>query len=234
MMQPVRALFVALALALAWLVAVALRLWMGGQHYLEQLLGSRGEAERLFAALRREGLELPGLGLDVRLLLPLVCLGLSVALVGLVLAPADALLRRRVPSQARRRVVGAVLAAAVAGLALSAVHPLLSLRSVPEGPRTLLNYACEAAGYGWVNAIVYVGAIAAGLAVAGRRREVATRDAAGEHAPPTPAGGLAGGPAEADAVGVAGAEPSPDRRLGLATGAPPEDSPSSASHADEA
>ena len=56
----------------------------------------------------------------------------------------------------------AVVGAAVAGAVLSSIHPLLAMPSVPEGPRTVLNYACEAAGYGWVNGIAHGGAIALG------------------------------------------------------------------------
>jgi hypothetical protein len=58
---------------------------------------------------------------------------------------------------------------------LWSVHPLLSLPSVPEGPRTVINYACEAAGYGWVNAIAYVGAIVAGGALAWLGGEASSR-----------------------------------------------------------
>ena len=71
------------------------------------------------------------------------------------------------------------------------MHPLLSLPSVPEGPRTALDYACEAAGYGWVNAIAYAGAIAAGIALAwwgeGSPKARASSDSQSPE-PPAPAG----------------------------------------------
>ena len=83
-----------------------------------------------------------------------------------VLLPWDLLLTRLRVSPRARMLAGAGAAAVATGVALRSVHPLLSLPSVPEGPRTVLNYACEAAGYGWVNVIAYLGAVVAGLAFA--------------------------------------------------------------------
>src|SRR5690606_1404178 len=150
----------------AWLAAgLGARAYPGGKAYLAKLLGSEALADEAMARALAQP-EALVLGMDPWTLLLSFAVTTSAALVLVVLWPWDVLLRRLKVSRARRALVGAGLAAAATGAALSSVHPLLSLPSVPEGPRTVLNYACEAAGYGWVNAIAYVGAIAAGGALA--------------------------------------------------------------------
>jgi len=150
----------------AWLAAgLGARAYLGGKAYLAKLLGSEALADEAMARALAQP-EALVLGMDPWTLLLSFAVTTSAALVLVVLWPWDVLLRRLKVSRARRALVGAGLAAAATGAALSSVHPLLSLPSVPEGPRTVLNYACEAAGYGWVNAIAYVGAIAAGGALA--------------------------------------------------------------------
>lgn len=44
----------------------------------------------------------------------------------------------------------------IIALILESIHPLLNLRSVPEGPRTTLNFVFESVGYAWVNGFVYL------------------------------------------------------------------------------
>jgi hypothetical protein len=150
----------------AWLVVgLGSRAYLGGKAYLAKLTGSEAIADELMS----KALDQPGalvLGMGPWTLLLTFGVAVSAALVLLVLWPCDRLLRRLGWARGRRVLVGAGLGAAVTGAALSSVHPLLSLPSVPEGPRTALNYACEAAGYGWVNAIVYGGALATGIALA--------------------------------------------------------------------
>ncbi len=164
------------------LVGYGLRLYVGSLAYLGKILGaaaSERAAERLMDQ-SSSGLELGvelgmlGLATDLRALV----VGLAVSLAGifvlLLLWPIEGVVRlvesRRASGEPvlLGRVVPSVAAAigASAGILLS-VHPLLNLRAVPEGPRMLLNYACEAAGYGWVNGIAYVGAIATALVFCG-------------------------------------------------------------------
>ena len=66
-------------------------------------------------------------------------------------------------SSARLRRLALPVGVAALGTAgfLVSIHPILNLPRVPEGPRTLLNYAFEAAGYGLVNLLAYVGGFAA-------------------------------------------------------------------------
>lgn len=150
----------------AWLaVGLGSRAYFGGKAYLAELLGSATLADDAL----RHALEQPEallLGMSPYTLLLSFSLVVSAALVLVVLSPCDWLLRRKGWARGRRALVGVTLAAAATGAALSSVHPLLSLPSVPEGPRTVLNYACEAAGYGWVNAIAYAGAIVTAVALA--------------------------------------------------------------------
>lgn len=149
-----------------WLAAgLGARAYWGGKAYLAKLLGSEALADE---AMRRALAEADALvlGMDPWTLLLAFAVAVSAALVLGVLWPADWVLRRLGVARAGRALAGAGLAAVATAVALSSVHPLLSLPSVPEGPRTALNYACEAAGYGWVNAIAYVGAVVTGGVVA--------------------------------------------------------------------
>ncbi|MCA9654473.1 MAG: hypothetical protein H6712_33060 [Myxococcales bacterium] len=150
-----------------WLVlGLGLRAWIGGKAYLRALLGSEALADEALARAvdRSEAAVL--LGMDPWSLLLSLSVLVAAALVLGVLLPWDLLLTRLRVSPRARMLAGAGAAAVATGVALRSVHPLLSLPSVPEGPRTVLNYACEAAGYGWVNVIAYLGAVVAGLAFA--------------------------------------------------------------------
>jgi hypothetical protein len=149
-----------------WLaVGLGSRAYLGGKAYLAKLTGSEASADEIMTRLL-DSPEALVLGMGPWTLLLAFGVIVSATLVLLVLWPCDLLLRRLGWARRRRVLVGAGLGAVVTGVALWSVHPLLSLPSVPEGPRTALNYACEAAGYGWVNVIAYVGAIAAGVAIA--------------------------------------------------------------------
>ncbi|MCA9707457.1 MAG: hypothetical protein KDK70_16515 [Myxococcales bacterium] len=163
----------------AWLAAMlGARAWWGGKAYLARILGSESLADEAWAeALARP--ETAVLGLDPWTLLLAVCLAVSAALVLVVLLPWDLLLRRIGVAWRVRVLAGGGLGAVAAGGVLVSIHPLLSRPSVPEGPRTVLNYACEAAGYGWVNAIAYLGAIGAGVALAWWGRAVTPTPGAG-------------------------------------------------------
>lgn len=184
-----------------WLsVALGLRAWLGGQEYLRALLGSEALADEAMARVLSAMPEATLLmGMDPWLLLLAFSVVVSAALVLVVLWPWD-LLMRRMGLGLRGRAAGAVgVAAATTGVILSSIHPVLAMPSVPEGPRTVLNFACEAAGYGWVNAIAYIGALATGLAFAwlGARSQVSDEATAS--------------PAEADA-GTGDAEPGANDR----------------------
>lgn len=150
----------------AWLaVGLGARAYWGGKAYLAKLLGSQALADEAMTRML-EHPEALVLGLDPWTLLLSFAVVVSAGLVLGVLWPLDLLLRRLRVSRALRTVAGIGVAGGATGAALSSVHPLLSLPSVPEGPRTVLNYACEAAGYDWVNAIAFVGALATGGALA--------------------------------------------------------------------
>ncbi|MEM7159987.1 MAG: hypothetical protein AAF799_44525 [Myxococcota bacterium] len=154
----------------AWLTtALGLRAWFGGKAYLAAWFGSEARADLLF----ERALEYPTadlLGLDPLPLLAVTAFSVSAVLVIVLLLPIDLLLRRLKVGVPVRMIVGALIGVGAAGAVLLSIHPLLSMPEVPEGPRTLLNYACEGAGYGWVNAIAHGGAILTGLgfAFAGR------------------------------------------------------------------
>jgi len=167
----------------AWLVVgLGLRAWLGGKAYLVALFGSEVLAEQMLS----RATDLPEttllLGMDPWTLLLAFCTLVAAALVLLVLWPVDLLVVRFGGGVRVRMLVGAGLAAGATGAALLAIHPILALPSVPEGPRTVLNYACEAAGYGWINAIAYGGAIATGVAFAwlGTRARVEAAEASDE------------------------------------------------------
>lgn len=177
-------------------LGVGLRLYFGGLAYLGQVLGA--EASELAAqqvmtqSSRGFGLGVVGLATDLRALAIGLAVVLSGAFILLLLWLIEGVVRllesrRKSPEPALLgRIVPSVLAAigATAAILLS-VHPLLNLRAVPEGPRMLLNYACEAAGYPWVNGIAYAGAIATALVFSGlqvRRRRAVWRPLGGDAA----------------------------------------------------
>lgn len=157
-----RVALVGLGLAL-WLIAgLGLRVYFGGRAYLAQLLGPDAPADAMFSTL----LATPHatvLGMNPWAMLVTVGV-LAAAALMLLLGPVEWAMRRRMGPVPRVFVLTGVAAMATA-VTLKSVHPILSRRSVPEGPRTALNYACEAAGYGWVNALAYGGAVLAAAAL---------------------------------------------------------------------
>lgn len=171
-----------------WLAAMlAARAWLGGKAYLAQIYGSEALADEVFAkALAMPELQLAGM--DPWILLAAFSVVMSAVFVGVVLVPWEWLLRRLGVGWRWRVAAGGVLGALAAGAVLWSIHPLLSRPDVPEGPRTVLNFACEAAGYGWVNAIAYLGAIGAGVVLMGwgRRVEGSERTSAGQASPAVP------------------------------------------------
>ncbi len=173
----------------AWLgLTLGLRAYFGGREYLAKILGSDALAdEALTALLDRPEAQL--LGMDPWTVLLAMGVMVSAGLVLVVLAPVDLLLRVRGTSTIVRAVVGAGLAIVATGVVLGSIHPLLSMPTVPEGPRTVINYACEAIGYGWVNTIAYVGAIGAGVGLMAwrvpRADTMGPDDEAAEHELPT-------------------------------------------------
>lgn len=157
----------------AWLAgALGLRAWLGAKTYVGYVVGPQVQADAMLAKALEQP-ELLLLGMDPWTLLLAASAVVSAALVLVVLTPVDLLLRRLRVDWRARVAVGAALGAVAAGSVLLSIHPLLSRPTVPEGPRTVLNFACEAAGYGWVNAIAYLGAIGAGVGLAawGRRAQ---------------------------------------------------------------
>ncbi len=170
-----------------WLVlSYGIRLYVGGSHYLEKLLGADAAAlarERVLA--RSQGFDLLALDnvADLRLLMVAAVVALSGAFVLLILWPIEGLMRltERRSAMAGRLLVWPRIVANLGSAVLTtaaillSIHPLLSLRVVPEGPRMLLNFACEAAGYMWVNVLAYAGALGAagvfcGLQLLARQR----------------------------------------------------------------
>ncbi len=159
----------------AWLAgALGLRAWWGGKAYLTQVVGSEELAERLIERMIEQTQSVL-LDMGPWTLLLAFSVAISAALVLLVLWPADLLMARLAPGRRGRVLVGIGLGAGATAAALLSVHPLLSMPSVPEGPRTVLNYACEAAGYGWINAIAYIGGIGTGAAFAWMGRPAAPK-----------------------------------------------------------
>lgn len=181
-----------------WLVvSYGIRLYVGGSHYLEKLLGADAAAlarERVLA--RSEGFDLLALDnvADLRLLMAAAVVAISGAFVLLILWPVEGLMRliERRPALAGRvlvwpRIVANMCSAMLITAAiLLSIHPLLNLRVVPEGPRMLLNFACEAAGYRWVSVLAYAGALGAAGVFCGLQllaRERALRALLSEEAP---------------------------------------------------
>ena len=163
----------------AWLAGgLGARAYWGARAYLTHILGDASLAEQMLSrALAEPEAQVAGLGPWALLLS--CCVVVSAALVLVVLAPVDAGMRRAGVMRSVRVVVGAGLGAAATAAVLLSIHPLLSRPTVPEGPRTVLNYACEAAGYGWVNAIAYLGAIVAGIVLAAWPARPAPADTGG-------------------------------------------------------
>ncbi len=201
-----RAAITMLGLA-TWLTgALAGRAWFGGKAYLARLLGSEQLGDEAFATmLARPETQLAGM--DPWTLLLATCVAMSAALVLVILMPWDLLLRRVGLARHWRALTAAGLGSSAAGAVLLSIHPLLSRPSVPEGPRTILNYACEAAGYDWVNAIVHLGAIAAGVAIA--LWPAASKAESSEAEPPQAVAGDAPNSAS-DAASSDGASAGPD------------------------
>ena len=173
----------------AWLsVGLGVRAWLGAHDYLQRLLGSEVLADQAIEHAMKEADTSDLLGMDPFTLLLAFSVSVAAVLVLVVLWPADLLLTRLRVSLRGRLLAAGALGAAVAGAILSSIHPVLAMPSVPEGPRTVLNYACEAAGYGWVNGIAHGGAIATGLVLVWLGRHASTR-APASTAPdePTPA-----------------------------------------------
>lgn len=181
-----------------WLFAgLGVRVWLGGQHYLYKMLGSQTLADGLFESALSHSFSVGEVSMRPVPLLATVALGGSIALT-VAMWPVDIGLRRlRVPWLARAVVAIGISVAGTASALLS-IHPLLARRSVPEGPRTMLNYACEAAGYDWINGLVYSGVVAAAVALVwlGRMATPTASEADAAADPPT---------SDADAPG---AEPS--------------------------
>ena len=163
-----------------WLTAgLGLRAWFGGKAYLAMWFGSEARADLIFErALEQPMAQL--LGLDPLPLLAATAFSVSAVLVLLLLWPVDALLGRLKMGRPVRMLAGAGVAIAATGAVLLSIHPLLSMPEVPEGPRTLLNYACEGAGYAWVNAIAHLGGIATGLGFALAARTPESAEASAE------------------------------------------------------
>ncbi len=207
----IRVLAAMLGLA-AWLaVSLGLRAYHGGKAYAAQVLGSESLAEQAMTRMLQSG-EAVLLGMDPWTLLGAASLVLSGVFVLGLLWPVELVLRRLRLAPGVRVALALGLAAGATAAVLLSIHPLLSMPQVPEGPRTVLNYACEAAGYGWINAIAYLGALVTAAAFVGAPRgapaeAAVTSSGAAPHqgqAPVDEAEG-AGAPAEADKT-RAGAE----------------------------
>lgn len=156
---------IAIAGLASWLIAsLGLRAWFGGKAYLLALFGSERFADALFESALAHSFSVGGVDMRPIPLLMTVSIAVSVVLVAVLLWPIDSLLRHVRAPRVLRTMVAAGIAIGLTAAGLLSVHPLLAQRSVPEGPRTILNFACEAAGYDWINGIAYVGAIATAVA----------------------------------------------------------------------
>ena len=169
-----------LRLALAWLslasfflVAYGLAFWLGARRYLDRIFGDPELAARALEELLDPSDGARPIGpVGLLVLTSLALATLATPLLELVAVLSRRLARRATTPRAiqiRRFVLPLLVAlAGVAGLLVS-LHPVLNLPQVPEGPRTMLNYAFEAAGYVVVNLLAYVGVLAAAvfLSVAG-------------------------------------------------------------------
>ena len=110
-------------------------------------------------------------------LLAAASFGPALALALFVLVPAWLVVRRRHAGWPRWRhaATWGGLGALAAAVLLESIDPVLSLPSVPLGPRALLNHAFELVGYGFVNALAYVTAIGGALLFGLRRRRADAR-----------------------------------------------------------
>ncbi len=137
--------------------------YYGGRDYLGRVLGDPGLADAGFERLlggHGDGVALFGFHAHAPQLLALAAALLAATLVVFVLLPVALALHFKSPPRRWQRELIHVGAAALATAALLlSVHPVLNLQSVPEGPRTFLNYAFESVGYGWVNFMAYLGAL---------------------------------------------------------------------------
>ncbi|MCH9687773.1 MAG: hypothetical protein K0V04_40460 [Deltaproteobacteria bacterium] len=169
----------------AWLVGMlSMRAWIGGKAYATRLLGSEALADQILdQALTQTQSVL--LDMSPWSLLLALSVAVSAALVLGLLWPADAIMARLSLGRTGRLAVGVVVGAIATAAVLRSIHPLLSLPTVPEGPRTVLNYACEAAGYGWINAIAYIGGIGTGAAFGWMGRPRPAKVVSGPSSSPT-------------------------------------------------
>jgi hypothetical protein len=152
-------------------LAFGLRAYFGGRAYAARIVGSTELGNTMFERFGEAATK--ALGISPLVLLALV--SLAAALVGASLLWLTAVSTRKLPRG--RTAISVAVATAMTGGVLTSIHPLLSLPGVPEGPRTWINFACEAMGYGWVNFIAYAGAFVAVLvfALGARRRAPAVQ-----------------------------------------------------------
>lgn len=159
----IRIAVIATALSVWLAVALGVKTYFGAVAYATSMMGSNTIAQQMLdRALAHP--EAVTFGMDPWTMLAAGSVAAGYVLVLGVFVPFEAMLRKFKVARTARLVVLVALAVAATGAALLAVHPVLSMPTVPEGPRTMLNYACEAAGYGWVNAIAHGGAVAAAVA----------------------------------------------------------------------
>lgn len=164
-----------------------MRVAIGVPDYLHNLYGDRSMAEQLYTRLMANPLPLLGPDLthyEPGIFLILVAGLFSLAFAFLLLAPVGFVMSRIGATRFwLRALVMCDLAIAVSAATLLSIHPILSLKQVPEGPRTALNYLFEAVGYDWVNALAYAAPLAAALLYAlatSQRGTEAPKASAGE------------------------------------------------------
>ncbi|MEM6295738.1 MAG: hypothetical protein AAGA54_30985 [Myxococcota bacterium] len=155
----------ALFLLLVYAVGFGLRVTTGVPAYAESMLGPEAAVAIDWGAILTEPIPVGEASWTVPSLVGVVFGAVLVAFFVVMLVV------RLLVESAGVRLRWAVLlgvAAACTAAALLSIHPLLALPSVPEGPRMTLNYAFEAVGYGWVNALAYAGPLLGAAAVAWR------------------------------------------------------------------
>lgn len=186
----VRAL-IAIAVGFGWIFGTfGARIYLGGKRYLTQLFGDEAMADRAIERLGHDEntIELFGMHFGAWSLLATASAVLAMTLTLLVLLPTALGLHLAKVRDAKTKLAAHGLAAAFAtALLLTSVHPVLNLKAVPEGPRTFMNYAFEAAGYGWTNALAYLGAVGIALGFAWLGLRTAAPIAATDEAPSEPA-----------------------------------------------
>ncbi len=178
-----------------WLVfSYGVRLYIGGSYYLGKFLGADAAAlaeQRVFT--RSQSYDLLALdNVDLRLLVIAAVVVISGVFVLLILWPLEGLMHLIERRAGRvlvwpRIAVNLCVAVLITAAILLSIHPLLNLRAVPEGPRMLLNFACEAAGYAWVNVLAYVGALGAAAVFCGLQLRVRGRSLRALSGEPSPA-----------------------------------------------